>query len=137
MARVPFTGDHSREWLLPRVNKKAIGDWGEEIASAFFKKGGYAILEKKYRTPVGEIDLICKRGDVIVFVEVKTRASSRFGGPGDAITPYKKERIIRAARWYIMEKLHKDMEFRFDCLFIRGNPKQYELEHVEAAFEAS
>ena len=118
------------------MRKKALGDWGEEMAASFLKKCGYVILEKQYRTPVGEIDIICKKGDTIVFIEVKTRVSSRFGGPEDAITPYKKERIVRAARWYIMEKIQKDMLFRFDCLLIRGKPDRFELEHIEAAFEA-
>lgn len=122
---------------MPKAdNRRALGTWGEEVATAFFKKKGYAILERNYRAPVGEIDLICKRGHLILFVEVKVRGSTRFGGPEDAITPSKQARIIRAARWYIMENSLEDFEYRFDCVLIRGDRAGYEMEHIESAFEA-
>jgi len=117
------------------MNKKTIGTWGEEIAATFFSKQGYDILERNYRVPVGEIDLICKKDDLILFVEVKVRGSCRFGGPEHAITPLKKARLIRAAKWYVMERGGEGSFFRFDCIFIKGDRTCYQLEHIESAFQ--
>ena len=114
---------------------KALGAWGEEVACTFFKERGYDILHRNYRVPVGEVDLICQKGDVIVFVEVKVRRSSNFGGPEEAITPFKMERMIKAAKWYIMEHSVDDEELRFDCICISGTRDGYSLEHIESAFE--
>jgi len=113
-----------------------LGREAEEVAATFFRKRGYDILETNYRTPVGEIDLIVRKGEVIVFVEVKARGSSAFGGPEDAVTPAKQDKIRRTARWYLMEKAPQDIDFRFDVLAFRVRDGRTTINHIVSAFEA-
>jgi len=119
-----------------KFSSKCFGNWAEEAACAFFQKKGYDILEKNYRTPLGEIDLIVKQGNYIVFVEVKARTSDRYGGPEEAITEWKKDRILKVAKWYIMEKGIERFDFRFDCVFFIGENENTKIHHIVSAFEA-
>ncbi len=117
-----------------RTRARVLGALGEDIATSFFKDRGYDILERNYRVPVGEIDLICKKGDLIVFVEVKTRSTNGFGGIKEAITPWKIERIKKAAMWYIMKEGEMGYDYRFDCVFIVKDGDRVDIEHIAAAF---
>ena len=74
-----------------RLNKKT-GRKGEKQACAYLKKQGYKILERGFKTPFGEVDIVAKREDVIVFTEVKTRLSDTFGAPCEAVDERKKFR---------------------------------------------
>ncbi len=121
--------------MTMRRRARALGAYGEDIAASFFKKKGYDILEKNYRVPVGEIDIICKKGDLIVFVEVKTRSNSDFGDIKESITPWKIERIKKAAMWYIMKEGEQGQDYRFDCIFVMKCQKKVEVEHIAGAFE--
>jgi len=76
------------------MNKKSLGDFGEEVAADRLRVKGYRILARNWRTSAGEIDIIAQQNDVIVFVEVKTRTSDLYGTPQDAITQNKRRRII-------------------------------------------
>jgi putative endonuclease len=77
--------------------RKNKGDRGEDWAAAFLRKEGYCILERNYRCPLGEMDIIAREGKTIVFVEVKTRSSDRFGSPQSAIGPQKQRRMTAIA----------------------------------------
>lgn len=108
---------------------------GEDIAIRFLKKEGYKILEKNYRTPFGEIDIIASKNGVVVFIEVKARNRDLFGSPKEAVTVKKQERIKRSALYYL--KGLKDMPpVRFDVISIDmgKNPGPF-VEHIEYAFE--
>jgi len=99
-------------------HQQSIGHIGEAIAATFLKNQGYTILEMNHRTPYGEIDLITQLGDVIVFVEVKTRASRSLGPPEISITQRKAEHMRCAAEYYIQQHPELDNDWRIDALSI-------------------
>jgi putative endonuclease len=114
--------------------RKRLGEEGEERAAGFLSRRGYKILERNYRTPVGEIDLIALHRGTVVFVEVKTRTNEAFGAPELAVTPQKQRRMIKAALSYIKRgKLHQ-VPCRFDVVAI-SSATERELELIENAFE--
>src|SRR5574340_126042 len=85
-------------------NKRAIGTKGEQLAVGFLKRSGYKILQRNYRCRSGEIDIICYDRGTIVFVEVKTRYSDKYGPPELSVTEAKKRHIIKASLHYVAEK---------------------------------
>ena len=98
--------------------RQALGLSGEDLACAELQRRGYAIVERRYRTRFGEIDIIAKDGLTIVFVEVKARMTQHFGGAAAAMTGWKQRRISRMAADYLArQKLH-DCPCRFDVVAI-------------------
>jgi putative endonuclease len=95
----------------------SLGKEGEMLAKQFLKKKGYSILQENYRTPFGEIDIIAKEKDVLVFVEVKTRTDLAFGSPFEAVNQRKKEKIRKVASSF-MKSLKKECPARFGVLGI-------------------
>jgi len=85
-------------------NNQDLGMKGEALAAAHLKKKGFRILESRYRTPFGEIDLIAEQNQVIHFIEVKCRRHNGYGGALAAITPAKCQHLKRAIQWYLIEK---------------------------------
>lgn len=94
--------------------KKNRGDRGEERAAEFLQARGYRILERNYRCPLGEMDLIARDGATVVFVEVKMRTSERFGPPQAAIVPSKQKRMTAIALYYLKGKGWLTAPARFD-----------------------
>lgn len=78
----------------------ALGRDGEELAARHLERHGYRVVARDFRGLRGQLDLVCRRGDTIVLVEVKTRSSARWGAPGDAITPAKRRALESVAREY-------------------------------------
>ena len=111
------------------------GKTGEKEALKFLKKSGYRILEKNFRTRFGEIDLIAKDNNTVVFVEVKTRTGDGFGLPKDAVTLRKKRHILMVSKEYLASKdiLPNDVSVRFDVIGVKLNGKVH-LEHIKDAF---
>jgi len=105
------------------------------IAVKHLKRNGYKILTRNYRTKVGEIDIIAKDRETIVFVEVKARRSDRFGGPKYALTSQKQERISKAALWYLKETNQFHERARFDVVAISQENDYHAIEIVKNAFE--
>jgi putative endonuclease len=99
--------------------RQSLGHLGESLAAAFLEKKGYTILERNWRTPYGEIDLITLLNDVIAFVEVKTRASSSLGPPEISITPRKEEHMRCAAEYYIQQHPEMIYDWRIDAVTIQ------------------
>ena len=115
--------------------KKLLGKAGEDRAAQYLSKQGYKIIERNFRAPYGEIDLIALHRGELVFVEVKTRNSDAYGAPELAVTPRKQQRMIKAALGYIKYKKLHQMPCRFDVVAItRGAEKELEL--IQYAFEA-
>jgi putative endonuclease len=114
-----------------------IAKTGESLAVAHLKARGYDILERNYRAVRGEIDLIAQDGDFIVFVEVKTRRSLRFGLPQTAVTLQKQRQICKVALAYLQAKNRFDAPCRFDVIAIHLSPRLelLKLEQIESAFE--
>lgn len=107
--------------------RQIIGAWGEHQAAGFLLEHGLQILEKNFRTSEGEIDLIAKDGDEIVFVEVKTRTNQNFGFPEEAVTDEKLEHLNAAAELYLTEHLDA-VDWRIDVIAIQGKPGEESLE---------
>jgi putative endonuclease len=99
-----------------------IGAYGERVAAAFVRRHGYRVLVRNYKTTRGgEIDLVCRHGDVLVFVEVKTRADADFVRPAEAIDDRKEEALRETARRYLELLERKEIPHRFDAVEVRLN----------------
>ena len=107
-----------------------LGRKGEAIATNFLKKLKYKIIEINYVNKIGEIDIICKDKKEIVFVEVKTRTSEKFGLPREAVTDYKQNKIRLAATLYLQRTNQYDEKVRFDVIEILGD----KIEHFKGCF---
>ncbi|OGW39904.1 MAG: YraN family protein [Nitrospirae bacterium RBG_13_39_12] len=114
---------------------KALGNKGEDLAVKFLKQKGYVIIMRNYKTHVGEIDIIAKDGNTIVFVEVKTRTDATFGYPFESVTKRKREKLKKLALLYL-KRQGKEFPVRFDVLsiFYMDSGKK-EIEHIKDAFE--
>ena len=98
--------------------RQNLGEAGEEIATTFLKKNNYTILDKNYRRKFGEIDIIAREGDYLVFIEVKTRKTVSHGHPLEAITLKKQRQISRVAQCYLAENNLFDTAARFDVVSV-------------------
>lgn len=108
------------------------GGGGEERAAEFLVAQGLQVLSRNYRTRLGEIDLIARDGDVLVFVEVRLRAGRGFGGAAESVTPHKQRRIQSAAQMYLRQ-LRREPRCRFDVIAVEDNAVSW----IKAAFEAA
>ncbi len=133
--------------------KQVLGQEGERVAERYLQKKGYKLVERNYRCPAGEVDLIVLDRRVIVFVEVKTRTGNRFGSPLEAVQPRKQHKMIRAAQFFLAQKGLHQRDARFDVVGISwparslsaraqagqagGPAREPVVEHVENAFELS
>ena len=113
-----------------------IAKTGESFAAAHLKARGYKILAQNYRSGRGEIDLVAQDGDCIVFVEVKTRRSLKFGLPQAAVTTQKQRQISKIALGYLQGHNRFDAPCRFDVIAIHLSPQLelLKLEQIENAF---
>jgi putative endonuclease len=121
----------------PAGAKRQTGALGEEIAAAYLQKRGYRILEKNYRCPFGEIDVIARDGGQIVFVEVKSRRNERYGSPQSAVGKKKQEKISMIAQYYLKEKRLYGRQARFDVLAVRLFSEGHRIELIRNAFEVA
>ncbi|OGU59673.1 MAG: YraN family protein [Ignavibacteria bacterium RBG_13_36_8] len=116
-------------------DKKQLGNLGEELAVKYLTKKGYEILERNYRYERGEIDIIAKDKDILVFIEVKTRENLEYGYPEESVTKGKQKQIRKVAEAYLWEKDIKGQECRIDVIAIllqdQGKPV---IKHIENAF---
>ena len=118
-----------------QTKQQKLGEKGESLAARFLKKNGYKIIEQNYRTQLGEIDIIAKEKKTIVFVEVKSRRSTRFGNPKWAVTPQKQRKISMVALYYLKTTEQTNAKARFDVVAITANRDQPQIEIVKNAFE--
>ena len=100
--------------------KKLLGRIGENKAVNHLKKLGYKILDKNFKTKIGEIDIIAEDSETLAFIEVKTRSSSNFGAPSEAVNRKKQEKYFLVAREYLIKTEQEDRTCRFDVVEIEG-----------------
>ncbi len=116
-------------------SRQQLGVRGERVAERFLRRAGMKTLARRYRTPVGELDLIMRERDTLVFVEVKTRTDRIWSDPQDAVNATKQRRMARIARWYLRKKHCEDAPCRFDIVAViipaDGEP---EITHFPDAF---
>lgn len=117
------------------MDNKKIGVAGEKLAADFLKRNNYDVLAVNYRCRYGEIDIIAKQGETLIFVEVKTRSSLKFGMGLEAVNYIKQKKIKKVAMSFINEKKVYFSEIRFDVIdiFIK-KPRLFEITHVKNAF---
>jgi putative endonuclease len=115
--------------------RQTYGEAGEALAARLLRQKGYRIIEANYRTPLGEIDLIARDGDTLVFVEVKARRSLHFGNPKWAVTPQKQRKISMVALYYLKTTGQSLAKARFDVVAIHSAVQPPEVEIVRNAFE--
>jgi putative endonuclease len=102
-------------------HNQRIGKWGEDTATEYLTQHGYEIITRNARTPYGEIDIVARQGDIIIFVEVKTRTSNKMGLPEESITARKREHMLAAADHYAAE--HEIDHWQIDVISIEGKPE--------------
>ena len=113
------------------MQRKELGNFGEALAGKILEHKGYVILDRNFRTSYGEVDLVAKEGEVLVFVEVKARRSWSYGSGAEAVTRTKQQRLIRAALLYMFRRGWQNRSCRFDLLELEldkeGKPRSYRL----------
>ena len=117
--------------------KQLLGKKSESIAARYLKKNKYKIVAENYRTRLGEIDIIAKDGDTLVFVEVKSRRSDQSGSPKEAVTPRKQRKISMVALQYLKAIKQPHCRARFDVVSICLAGKKPEIELIKNAFETA
>ena len=113
-----------------------FGKRGEERAATYLESKGFTILERNYRQPSGEIDLIARDGETLVFIEVKTRRSGSHGHPLEAVNARKQQQVCRTALHYLARNNLMETTIRFDVVALLGSTENPEISHVAGAFEA-
>ncbi len=113
------------------MKKRQSGFRGESVAAAFLNDNGYNILARNYYVRGGEVDIICKKDDTIVFCEVKLRGQSRFGRGAEAVDIRKQRCICRAALDYAYRNGHMEKPIRFDIIEVQNE----RISHIKNAFE--
>jgi putative endonuclease len=120
-----------------RDQRGALGRQGERLAADFLRGRGHIIVQQNYRKKYGEIDIITRDGDTLVFVEVKTRSSERYGGAAAAVTARKQRQITKAALEY-MAGQPSQIAARFDVVCVTIDAVgQLQCSLIENAFEAA
>ena len=119
------------------MNNKNLGEQGEDKACEYLKRNGYKILFRNYRALKKEIDIIALKNNTLVFVEVKTRVSDKYGDAADSVNYFKQKNIILVAKYFILKSDKEYDEYRFDV--IEMYPKRimnffWKINHIKAAF---
>ena len=117
--------------------RQILGKLGEDLACAELERRGYAILERRYRTKFGEIDIVAREDGTTVFVEVKTRVGEQFGGGAEALTAWKQRRITQMAVDYLARHRLHDRPCRFDVVTIEMGGGEPRIQVYAHAFDAS
>jgi putative endonuclease len=112
------------------AGRQELAAHGEEVVAGWYRSSGYEVLARNWRCPQGELDLVLRRGDLIVFCEVKTRSSTAFGAPVEAVTRAKQARLRRVAGRYLEDGSEHAGLVRFDVASVLGGA----VEVVEGAF---
>lgn len=113
--------------------RKQTGRRGEDIAAAFLAGKGYRVIDRNWSCPAGELDIVAREGDCLVFVEVRTRAGARFGGPEESITPAKQARLVALAQAYLQQPGAPSLSWRIDVVAVRLGRDEVRVNHIENA----
>jgi putative endonuclease len=109
---------------MPDLSKRARGAWGEDLAARHYRNAGYEVVDRNWRCPIGELDLVARRRDLIVFCEVKARRGAGFGGAVAAVDHAKQRRIRRLAAAWLAAHCHDagsgHWQVRFDVVAVTG-----------------
>ena len=117
--------------------RQELGKAGENTAAGELERRGYAVIERRYRTRHGEIDIVAEDGETLVFVEVKVRAGAERGTAAEAVTPRKQRKIAAMAQEYLSRHQLTGRRFRFDVVAIDGLGEAQRVVLYRGAFDAS
>lgn len=98
--------------------RRRLGQWGENVAAIHLEASGLALVERNWRCRGGEIDLVARDGETIVFVEVKTRRGREFGAPEEALTAHKARKLLQLGEIYMAEHELDDVNWRIDLVAV-------------------
>jgi Predicted endonuclease distantly related to archaeal Holliday junction resolvase len=121
--------------MMDRDLRKETGKRGEDLAVAHLKKAGYRIIERNYRCTLGEIDIVAKDDGDLVFVEVRSVKSERFGEPQESIGIEKRKKLSRLSLYYLQDKGLDDCNARFDIVSVKMLPSDIRIEVIKNAFD--
>jgi putative endonuclease len=116
-------------------HRQAFGKRGEDLACEELTRRGYSIVDRRFRTRCGELDIVAKDGDVVVFVEVKARSGCGFGAPFESLTWQKRRRLSAMAESYLFLKRLSGVACRFDVVSILESRGGCTVELIRGAFE--
>jgi putative endonuclease len=117
--------------------RQALGRSAEDAAAACLRRAGLTVVERNVRFPEGELDLVCREGERWVFVEVKCRQARWGDPPAAAVSPAKRNRLVRLAQHYVKARRLGDPRCRFDVVAVTVEPDgRLSLRHLPAAFDA-
>ncbi len=102
--------------------RRALGASGEDLAAALYRRQGFVIVDRNYRCPAGELDIVARKGPLLVFCEVKTRSSDRWGDPSEAVGLVKQARLRRLAGHWLAAHRVRHADIRFDVVSISALP---------------
>jgi putative endonuclease len=122
--------------VLP-PEKKEIGQKGENLAADYLQNAGYTVLERNYRCKLGEIDIIARDNDTLVFIEVRSRSSLAFGLPQESINRRKRHQISKVALEYMIRRKLKNIPARFDVVAVSFEGRKEKVDLIKDAFELS
>jgi putative endonuclease len=116
-------------------HRQSLGKRGEDLACEELQKRGYAVIDRRFRTRSGELDIIARDGGILVFVEVRARSACSFGTPFESVTWKKRQRIGRMAAAYLWAKRMSDVACRFDVVSIVEHRGGHTIELLRGAFD--
>ena len=120
------------------MDRKSLGTWGEEKAAHYLRLHGYSILERNFSCRSGEIDIVAKKGNYIIFIEVKLRKDAEFAEAKEFVTYGKQRRILTTAQLYLAGH-ETDLQPRFDVIEIYApggeNSRKVRINHIKDAFQ--
>ncbi len=108
-----------------------LGRKGEEIAANYLKKSGFKIIDRNFRARNTELDIVAVYNNILVFIEVKTRSSDKFGTPLEQIAYFKLRSLIKAAEFYKFTHKNLPEQMRIDAISVQFNSKEPIVEHAE------
>jgi putative endonuclease len=115
------------------VKTKPLGRKGEDLAASYLRELGWEIVERNYRTWLGEIDLVCRDRGTLVFVEVKTRTATDFARPDESVTQRKQAKLRRLVEDYLVKHRLETADVRFDVLGVTLKGRRPEFDHIVGA----
>ncbi|MFH1078364.1 MAG: YraN family protein [Patescibacteria group bacterium] len=122
----------TQQQIIPKDPRRRFGNRGEDLAAVFFMSKGFRILKRNWSCRVGEIDLICERDGITRFVEVKTRKTTAYGNPEEAVTPTKLRHLARAIECYLHASSAPPTKYQIDVLgILTASGQKPEFHHVE------
>jgi putative endonuclease len=117
------------------VDRRALGQWGEDLAVRHLEGQGFEVLDRNWRCREGELDIVAREGRSLVFVEVKTRSGTQYGEPAEAVTARKARRIhVLATRWLTEQRPQGRWDLRFDVVSVLRTAGLPQVLHLRGAF---